>query len=1308
MDSKDSKKNFKECLCIAPQTNTYQCDFYSKNGFAICCNKVNSETDNIIKEIKHIKEDNIYLILENLNILEKRSFYEIILKKNKNIKIKTNNSLFLETLCSIKNNNVQYNQAANFLTLQIPYNHISIIKNADIDILSVLKNNNIEHDVFIKLEIEIFKSFSVLDKFRANLLETAKEQSPNNILLKETNDRLSVNIDALCNALAKIIEEFYTQYKEYLSTNNLINKINKYGEQEIHSYIQENIKPAMEKIENYILSYTEKKEKYLFTKLIIASIMYPIDLLLIGIGIATTPMGVGSVLISLGVAKLSYTYSLIDLYISNKETSKEQLEINNLLSDLYFTVLLQSFGNSIKPLMEYEYKIRGNYVYTENSISIYSSYNPLNIYKNNDIRTYNINYKYNKDIQKDSTFSSVFNEIYIENENTGKNLKQIHDRFIELYQEKKDKIFNKSIDNLSQILYIETPLYTTPLLSHYLNNKINSNMHKKVSEYCNVIIFTNSLLSGQSPSVTQELTNKLSINPTYHISYSTGAEDYKRNYGMYDYADYDLMINKVQEETSKIYPMFFSCFKYTGKTNYIDNILSNIEKIYNEYVALFNSMKNKVESWKIKYIEERQRMLEDEKFRFFYKQNYLEYNKKIPFIKKHIIHCFAYYNDMVAHIQTYFILDDELNIHLNNLFNLTMTAYQSISYFYTNEQLDEYDMYEEYKDFIKDQIQEFLDTLIGNCEKEFAKITEINQQHRMEFKNYKKIMYPFILINFNIYDKYYEYFNNLYISTYDFITYRNKTIANIKLNHDKLSYNDIIFIKISEKIFDLSLIILKNIIFSILFYSDITHSRIQLLHYDKVKENNLEDTFEYGIIYNFLNQQGVHVRSSFTLELYNIIKKYMTYEVFKKHVPNEYLVDENKYNECKEYVLNIITINHTNIRDTADSQTFQSTLIYLYDFILDHFKFNPEYINHNDVISEQEINIDIESIDIFTEILLNADTIYEINEEINLKGLSSGAKKGAKIGVKTVGNYLFGALLDEVLQWIYDIPDKEVLKKYINLYNYMHLDDKFLPPHTVINQHTVCMPIDIINNFSIFDNKAVLFGDKNMDINSLINAYSLYANINDTDIAKSIFKERMKTYLTGINVTDLDNVLLTEYKDKYNGSSIHGAGASKAWDYIAKEHKNQKKDEPLNINIETIKNMLGLKDEKLSNISDNNDIEINGNNQESDESIDTPATTVAKSFYQAVCFAEGYKPDFDLVPKKIKAVQSDNKKMEKRNSSFTESLHEIARQNLRSAYMQVDDKKFKDENINDKILVNQQPFIGIITLWVLPQNIIEG
>ena len=78
------------------------------------------------------------------------------------------------------------------------------------------------------------------------------------------------------------------------------------------------------------------------------------------------------------------------------------------------------------------------------------------------------------------------------------------------------------------------------------------------------------------------------------------------------------------------------------------------------------------------------------------------------------------------------------------------------------------------------------------------------------------------------------------------------------------------------------------------------------------------------------------------------------------------------------------------------------------------------------------------------------------------------------------------------------------------------------------------------------------------------------------------------------------------------------------------------------------------------------------------------------------------------MPKKIKAVQADSKIIQKRNSSFTESLYEIARQNLRSAYMQVDKKEFAGEELSDNIYVNQQPFIGIITLWVLPQNIIEG
>lgn len=1302
MESKDSKKNFKECLCIAHQTNTYQCDFYSKNGFAIHNNKFNSEIDNIINEIKNIKEDNIYLILETLTILERREFYEIILEKNKNIKIKTNNSLFLETICSIKeNSNIQYNQAANFLTLQIPLNHILLTKNTDIDILSVLKNNNLKNGIFIKLEIEIFQSFSVLDKFRANLLETAEKHLP-------------IDINALCEMLSSITHNFYAEYKEYLSSNHLINKIKLQGEQEFNKYIQENIKPAMKKIESYILSYTERKEKYLLTNLFFTLLLLPIDILLLGVGLVIAPLGVGPLLVSLGLLGLSNTYTMLDLYFENKSTSNEQQEINNLLSDLYFTVLLQSFGNSLKPLIEYEYKIRGNYIHTENSISIYSSYNQLNIYKNNNIPSYNIKYNYNKDIQKDSTFSSVFNEIYIENENAGKKLRQIHDRFIEIYQDKKDKIFNESINNLSQILYVETPLYTTPLLSYYLQDKVNSNMHKNITKYCNVIIFTNSLLSGQSPSVKHELTDKLTINPEYHISYGAGAEDYRRNYGMYDYADYDLMINKVQEETSKIYPMFFSCFKYKEKNHYIEKLLLKIEKIYNEYNALYNSMKNKVESWKIRYIEDRQVTLEFENFDFFRIQNYLEYNKKIPFIKKHIINYFAYYNDTVTYIKTYYILDDELNTHLNNLFNLTMEAYQSVSCFYTNKQLDDYDMYDEYKDFIKDQISEYFDDLSNKFETDLENNKNINLLYDIEYSSYKNIITAFIFLNFNIYDEYNNYHNDFYITAAEYYKYKNKLINTIHLNNIETSHDKLIFNSISKKILDLSLSILKEIVLTILFYSDTTRKTIKLLHNNKGNQYDLENDFEYGIIYYFLrkeylfknchtNMELYNIREKqINIELYNIIKKYISYEVFIDNVTTEYPVDKNLYNDCKEYILNILTITCGEFKYKVDSGKYQLPLTYFFNQYLKHFNIEKTLINHYNTISQKEIKIDIEGKDILSEILFNADTIYNINKDIQ-----TGNKAGVKRNLLFIPRLFAGILIDNIFQCIYNIPDKEKLKKYIRLYNYMHIDNKFLPPHTVINQHTVCMPIDITNNFSIFDNSFILFGDKNMDINSLINAYSLYANINDADKARTIFKERIKTYLTGEYVKGLDNVLLEQYAKEHNNNNIHGAGAVKAWNYIAKKHKDCKEDEPLDINIETIKNMLGLKDEELSDIINIKETYANGNNQENDEAIDTPATTVAKSFYQAVCFAEGYKPDFNLVPKKIKAIQSDSKKTEKRNSSFTESLHEIARQNLRSAYMQVDNKEFKGENQWEKSLVNQQPFIGIITLWVIPQNLIE-
>ncbi len=54
---------------------------------------------------------------------------------------------------------------------------------------------------------------------------------------------------------------------------------------------------------------------------------------------------------------------------------------------------------------------------------------------------------------------------------------------------------------------------------------------------------------------------------------------------------------------------------------------------------------------------------------------------------------------------------------------------------------------------------------------------------------------------------------------------------------------------------------------------------------------------------------------------------------------------------------------------------------------------------------------------------------------------------------------------------------------------------------------------------------------------------------------------------------------------------------------------------------------------------------------------------------------------------------------------FTESLHEIAKQNLYSAYTIEDNKKDDETLSKQNIIRNQQPFIGIITLWVLPKNL---
>ena len=201
----------------------------------------------------------------------------------------------------------------------------------------------------------------------------------------------------------------------------------------------------------------------------------------------------------------------------------------------------------------------------------------------------------------------------------------------------------------------------------------------------------------------------------------------------------------------------------------------------------------------------------------------MEYKKKIPYIIKYIVTYFTYYNGILNFINKKALLDDELNTHLNNLYNVTMEAYQSVSCFYTNEQLDDYDMYDEYKDFIKDQINEYLDKLFYEfciCSKYGIGLVF---PYGIEYSSYKDITHTFILVNFNIYDEYNSYFNKFHKFTEYYLNYKNMIIERINLNIQEKNTDNINFSNICKNILDLSLSILKSW-FLLYYFIQIQHA----------------------------------------------------------------------------------------------------------------------------------------------------------------------------------------------------------------------------------------------------------------------------------------------------------------------------------------------------------------------------------------------------------------------------------------------------------------------------------------------------
>ena len=95
-------------------------------------------------------------------------------------------------------------------------------------------------------------------------------------------------------------------------------------------------------------------------------------------------------------------------------------------------------------------------------------------------------------------------------------------------------------------------------------------------------------------------------------------------------------------------------------------------------------------------------------------------------------------------------------------------------------------------------------------------------------------------------------------------------------------------------------------------------------------------------------------------------------------------------------------------------------------------------------------------------------------------------------------------------------------------------------------------------------------------------------------------------------------------------------GAANAWKYIidAYNHKEKYNHDILNIDIDIIKLMLGLTDEKIEKKYKYN------NSYYDNKDRDTHATIVAKSFYHVVSYISGKEIDKNLIPFKLK---SDNK-----------------------------------------------------------------
>ncbi len=398
-------------------------------------------------------------------------------------------------------------------------------------------------------------------------------------------------IDNILDKLYNDVEDYNKKYQALTSdysSSNIITKSN------INS-LKNPLIDLTFYIKRYVYNYKEKSENAnIVKKMILIVAVIVLSILAVKAAIPLLVLGVGRFLFQsiTGVAVniISTKISLDDLEQEMQLIKQTEKEINKLIHNRYFLILAQNLGNKMTILSEYDKGIRGSYAYIYDTRRLFV-FNTFHNQNNNLFMPLNFsmqldNYLYGR---KNDLFllKRLLSKDYDDlKEKSQTNLYKIHSSYMEIYETSQKKLYDLIFEYFTNLVYIETPYYTTHYINQLLSKKKSLVANDKTHTYMNMIIFTNSLNMQQAGFVRSDFEKTLNIKPP-HLAFNISTYHKNRNYAALDYQEYDLLVNK--EHTSyKSQVMFFSCFKYVKADKFFNDINDELKKVFYKIIQNFN------------------------------------------------------------------------------------------------------------------------------------------------------------------------------------------------------------------------------------------------------------------------------------------------------------------------------------------------------------------------------------------------------------------------------------------------------------------------------------------------------------------------------------------------------------------------------------------------------------------------------------------------------------------------------------------------------------------------------------------------